>query len=59
VPLRGAELVSAYSDSARGRHSLQIEINHRLIMDWSTRDRTAVFDPWRGHLDAPGPELRE
>ncbi|MGZ8254927.1 MAG: N-formylglutamate amidohydrolase [Burkholderiaceae bacterium] len=32
-PYKGVELVRAYSDPARGRHSLQIEINKRLYMD--------------------------
>jgi N-formylglutamate amidohydrolase len=32
-PYKGVELVRAYSDPARGRHSLQVEINKRLYMD--------------------------
>lgn len=32
-PYKGVELVRAYSDPARGRHSLQLEINKRLYMD--------------------------
>ena len=49
-PFKGAELVSAYSDPSRGRHSLQIEINRRLYMDEGTRERTAGFGPLRAHL---------
>jgi N-formylglutamate deformylase len=32
-PYKGVELVRAYSDPARRRHSLQVEINKRLYMD--------------------------
>ena len=32
-PYKGVELVRAYSDPTRGRHSLQVEINKRLYMD--------------------------
>jgi N-formylglutamate amidohydrolase len=32
-PYKGVELERAYSDPARGRHSLQVEINKRLYMD--------------------------
>ena len=49
-PFKGAELVAAYSDPARGRHSLQIEINRRLYMDEVTRARTAGFATLRTHL---------
>lgn len=31
-PYKGVELVRAYADPARGRHSLQLEINKRLYM---------------------------
>ncbi|WP_026872826.1 N-formylglutamate amidohydrolase [Inquilinus limosus] len=58
VPFRGAELVSAYSDPARGRHSLQIEINRRLYMDEDSRERTAGFAALRGHLEILGRALR-
>ena len=36
-PYKGVELVRAYSNPARGRHSLQIEINKRLYMDERAR----------------------
>jgi N-formylglutamate amidohydrolase len=32
-PYKGVELVRAFSDPKRGRHSLQIEINKRLYME--------------------------
>lgn len=43
-PFRGAELVTAYSSPAHGRHSVQFEINRRLYMDETTRERTAGYD---------------
>jgi N-formylglutamate amidohydrolase len=43
-PYKGVELVRAYSDPARGRHSLQLEINKRLYMDEASRQKTAGFD---------------
>jgi N-formylglutamate deformylase len=42
-PYKGVELVKAYSDPARGRHSLQLEINKRLYMDEGKRERNAGF----------------
>ena len=36
-PYKGVELVRAYSNPARGRHSLQVEINKRLYMDERAR----------------------
>lgn len=42
-PYKGVELVRAYSDPARGRHSLQLEINKRLYMNEATRQKHAGF----------------
>jgi N-formylglutamate amidohydrolase len=42
-PYKGVELVRAYSDPARGRHSLQLEVNKRLYMDEATRARHDGF----------------
>jgi N-formylglutamate amidohydrolase len=49
-PYKGVELVRAYSDPARGRHSLQVEINKRLYMDEATRTRHAGFAPLQRNL---------
>ena len=57
-PFKGAELVAAYSDPARGRHSLQIEINRRLYMDEVTRARTAGFATLRTQLAELGAAMR-
>jgi N-formylglutamate amidohydrolase len=49
-PFKGVELVRAYSDPARGRHSLQVEINKRLYMDMRTLEPTAGFGVLQQHL---------
>ncbi|MEP7156203.1 MAG: N-formylglutamate amidohydrolase [Betaproteobacteria bacterium] len=43
-PYKGVELVRAYSDPAEQKHSLQIEVNRKLYMDETTRERNAGFD---------------
>jgi len=49
-PYKGVELVRAFSDPKRGRHSLQIEINKRLYMDEATGQRHAGFATLQQHL---------
>jgi N-formylglutamate amidohydrolase len=49
-PYKGVELVRAYSDPLRGRHSLQVEINKRLYMDEAARERHAGFAPLQHNL---------
>ncbi|HSQ10332.1 MAG TPA: N-formylglutamate amidohydrolase [Burkholderiaceae bacterium] len=49
-PYKGVELVRAYSDPARGRHSLQVEINKRLYMDEPARARHSGFAPLQANL---------
>jgi len=49
-PFKGVALVQAYSDPARGRHSLQIEINKRLYMDEAARARHDGFAPLQRNL---------
>jgi N-formylglutamate deformylase len=46
-PYKGVELVRAFSDPARGRHSLQVEVNRRLYMDERTREKNAGFPQLR------------
>lgn len=41
---RGAELTQAWSSPAHGRHSVQFEINRRLYMNETTRERTPDFE---------------
>jgi N-formylglutamate amidohydrolase len=49
-PYKGVELVRAYSDPARDRHSLQVEINKRLYLDETTLEKTAGFGALRSNL---------
>ena len=45
-PYKGVELVRAFSDPKRGRHSLQIEINKRLYMEEEQLEkRRGLFPP--------------
>jgi N-formylglutamate amidohydrolase len=50
-PYKGVELVRAYSDPARRRHSVQIEINRALYMDEITFERLPEFATLRAALD--------
>lgn len=47
LPYNGADLVRAHSDPARGRHSLQIEINRALYMDEASLARHEGFEKLR------------
>lgn len=49
-PYKGVELVRAYSDPARGRHSLQVEINKRLYMDEARREPGAGYAELQSNL---------
>ena len=49
-PYKGVELVRAYSNPARGRMSLQLEINKRLYMDEAARTKSAGFEPLQRQL---------
>ena len=42
-PFKGVELVRAFADPARGRHSLQLEVNKLLYMDMTTQQPHAGF----------------
>jgi len=50
-PFKGAELVARHGDPARGRHSLQIEINRGLYMDEERIERSAGFAPLQTDID--------
>lgn len=49
-PFKGVELVRAHADPARGRHSLQIEVNKRLYMDEATREKHAGYASVQNNL---------
>lgn len=51
-PFKGVELVRAFADPARRRHSLQIEVNKRLYMDHTQMLKTEGFVRLQGHLMA-------
>ncbi|CAO3413650.1 N-formylglutamate amidohydrolase [Azospirillum doebereinerae] len=50
-PYKGVELVARYGDPARGRHSIQLEINRRLYMNEDTLERHDGFDRLKGEID--------
>jgi N-formylglutamate amidohydrolase len=50
IPYKGAELVRRYSDPAKHRHSLQIEVNRGRYMEEITFEKTVEFDALRDHL---------
>jgi N-formylglutamate amidohydrolase len=49
-PYKGVELVRAYSNPHARRHSLQLEINKKLYMNESTRQRHEGFAPLQANL---------
>ncbi|NUB26104.1 N-formylglutamate amidohydrolase [Azospirillum brasilense] len=49
-PFKGVELVSRHSNPARGRHSLQLEINRRLYMNEETLERNEGFARLQANL---------
>ncbi|MGF1593506.1 MAG: N-formylglutamate amidohydrolase [Kiloniellaceae bacterium] len=50
-PYKGVELVRRYSDPARGRHSLQLEINRKLYMDEVSREKNEGFEGLRANME--------
>lgn len=49
-PFRGAELVAAYSNPALERHSVQFEINRKIYMDETTRERNGGYEALKSVL---------
>jgi N-formylglutamate amidohydrolase len=49
-PYKGVELVRAFSDPQRARHSLQIEINKRLYMEGDSLKKSAGFSRLQRNL---------
>jgi N-formylglutamate deformylase len=49
-PYKGVELVRRYSDPARHRHSLQIEINRKLYMDERSLALSEGYAPLKASL---------
>lgn len=50
-PYKGVELVRKYSDPARGRHSLQIEICKSIYMNETTGEKTRGFPALKENMD--------
>lgn len=50
-PFRGVELVERYSSPARGRHSIQLEINKALYMDEDNFEKHGNFVPLQRDID--------
>ncbi|MGB7184592.1 MAG: N-formylglutamate amidohydrolase [Burkholderiaceae bacterium] len=50
-PYKGVELVRRYSDPAKSRHSLQIEINRALYMDEDSQEKLAGYSKLRDNLE--------
>ena len=58
-PYKGMELVSAYSNPAQNKHSLQIEVNRGLYMDEKTRIKTDGFNALKEHLSLMAKEIKQ
>lgn len=50
-PYKGVELVTRYANPARGRHSLQLEVNRRLYMNEETLEKHAGFAKLQASLE--------
>lgn len=51
-PYKGVELIARYANPARGRHSIQLEVNRRLYMNEQTLQKNAGFDRLQADLTA-------
>lgn len=58
-PYKGVELVRAYSDPSRGRHSLQIEIRRSLYMNEETLERNGGFAALQQNLERLTARIRD
>ncbi|MFP4313594.1 MAG: N-formylglutamate amidohydrolase, partial [Alphaproteobacteria bacterium] len=50
-PFKGVELVRRYSNPARGRHSIQIEINKSLYMDEETGEKNRNYTALKSDIE--------
>lgn len=50
-PYKGVELIRAHSNPAKGRHSLQLEINRALYMDEDSFAKTTRFPRLKADID--------
>lgn len=54
IPFKGAQLVSAYSDPSKQRHSIQIELNRKLYMDEKSREKISGYTELQDNLSKLG-----
>lgn len=54
IPFKGAQLVSAYSDPSKQRHSIQIELNRKLYMDEKSREKISGYTELQNNLSKLG-----
>ncbi|MEM7680218.1 MAG: N-formylglutamate amidohydrolase, partial [Pseudomonadota bacterium] len=50
-PFKGVELVERHGDPARGRHSLQIEINRALYMNEETFEKSNNYESLKADIE--------
>ena len=50
-PYKGVELVERYSDPARGRHSIQIEINRALYLNEDTYKKSQNYEKLKADIE--------
>ncbi len=50
-PFKGVELIKRYSNPARGRHSIQLEINKALYMNEETFEKNSNYDTLRRDIE--------
>jgi len=50
-PYKGVELIRRYSNPARGRHSLQIEINKALYMNELTLEKSNNYNALKSDIE--------
>ena len=50
-PFKGVELISRYADPARGRHSLQLEINKALYMNEETFEKNKNYTTLKADIE--------
>ncbi|RIY01634.1 N-formylglutamate amidohydrolase [Aureimonas flava] len=51
-PYKGAELIAAYGDPSRNRHSIQIEVNRALYLDEAAFEKGPRFETIRADIGA-------
>jgi len=58
-PYKGMELIRANGDPARGRHSMQIEVNRKLYMNEATREPNEGYDALKACFTALAQHLSD